>query len=135
MNATNAAERLTAELLQHWEGQPKVAQALLCRPGEDSASVQVVAPPVKKKWLTSTDVELFAAEPADAATSATWHTAVDQLRERGWLSEGYDAPLFWAAPQPGRSPVLARWAVDELLVAMRLAYDAGDTGRLRWVFG
>ena len=135
MNAAEAAERLTAELLQQWEANPKVAQALLCRPGEDDALVQVVAPPVKKKWLTSTDVELFAAEPPDAATSVTWHAAVDQLRTRGWASEGYEAPLIWAAPQPGRSPELARWAVDELLVALEVGYGVSDPDGLHWNLG
>jgi len=108
--ADAVAGRLAAELVEHRGRQPKLAQGLLCERGDDTAWVQVQTPPLKKRWLVSTDLELFVAEPPDAATSPTWRAAVDALRARGWASDDYDVPLFRAAPLPhGRTPELARW--------------------------
>ncbi len=134
MDADAVARRLTFELMQHWERQPKAAQGLLCERGEDSAWVQVQAPPLKKRWLTSTDLALLVAEPPDAATSPTWRAAVDTLRARGWAGDSYTDPLSRVVPVPdGRTPELARWTVDELVDALQTAYGVTDLDGLHWV--
>ncbi len=133
MTTPDAAERLTGELWAHWEATPGQSPSLLCEAGDNTGWAQVIAPPVKKKWLTSRDVELLVAEPLDAADSPAWRAAVDRLRDQGWLAEGYQTPLFRAAAEPGRSPALARWAVDELLVALRLGHAVTDVDGLHWV--
>ena len=129
-------ERLSAELAAYWDQQPKAAGALLCERDEESSFVRVVAPPLKKKWLTSTDLEMFVAEPPEAGDSPRWRAAVDELRPRGWQSNSYDEPLFRATPVPdGRTPELARWVVDELVVALRVAHGMTDVDGLHWVWG
>ena len=131
-----AVDRLSAELAAYCDEHPKAAGALLCERDEESSLVRIVAPPLKKKWLTSTDLEMLVAEPPEAGASPRWRAGVDQLRRRGWLSNSYEEPLFRAAPMPdGRTPELARWAVDELVVALRVAHDVTDVDGLHWVWG
>lgn len=127
--------RLTDELWAYWAQEPSAVQALLCERGDEAGWVQVVAPPQKRRWLQPTDLELFVANPPDDVDSPTWREGVPALLARGWEGDA-SAPLIRARPVPdGRTPQLARWAVDELLLALELGHGVTDVDELRWTFG
>lgn len=110
-------------------------QALLCERGQHSGWVQALAPPLKHRWLQPTDLELLIADPPEGFESPTWRAGVERLVARGWQGDG-SAPLVRSRPVPdGRTPELARWVVDELLVALELGHGLTELDGLHWVVG